>query len=255
MIPTVPTNGSYPRPLRARERELLEFVLPAESPGYREYRELIKKMVVLAEGRRGKGNFVLGFPGGKADNASPLESVIAYGMVETPEGDISITVREFVAGQIDVEIVSPRGEEIPVSFEERRRWTYSTWRPGSGSPQTGGMVREVAIASDLTMAFARDEKRLWLYDHLRGMNLLIPVTSYYTELMTHRKIRDPEIALRPSRLFDELDRYSGEDLRSAFLAYNNIHPKVVLDVHQDAPRPSGVRKIVMRMLGGNLLHE
>ena len=45
--------------------------------------------------------------------------VIAYGMVETTRDAFTITVREEVAAQINVEIVSRRGEEIPDHFEEK----------------------------------------------------------------------------------------------------------------------------------------
>jgi hypothetical protein len=57
-------------------------------------------MIVLGEGRRGKGNFVLGFEGDKADITSPLPPVVAFGMIETPKGSVSITVRQYVGKQI-----------------------------------------------------------------------------------------------------------------------------------------------------------
>ncbi|MBI5471998.1 MAG: hypothetical protein HY961_06595 [Ignavibacteriae bacterium] len=240
---------TYPRRLRPKERELLEFVLPAGSPGYGEYRAHIAKMVVLGEGRRGPGNVVLGNEGDVPDISSPLPPVIAYGVVETTRDMFTITVRECVGDQIDVEIVSSRGEEIPDHFEEKRRWTYSTWKPREISPASHSAVREVRINETLVLAIAEKDKRLWLHDAARAMNHLIPITNYYNELMLHKAIRDPKVALKSNLLFDELAKYSDEDLRSAFVAYNRVHKKVDLKVEVSSPPETGMKTIVSRLLG------
>ena len=216
------------RKLRKKELDLMESVLPEERSGYRQYRDWISSMVVIGEGRRGPGNFILGVAGDVPDNISPLASVVAYGVVETTRDSFSITVREYVGRQIDVEIVSVHGEEIPDHFEEKRRWTYSAWRPGSPSPATGGIVREVPIAGSIVLAIARTEKRLWVFDGSNGMNLLIPITNFYNELMLHKNIRDPKIALKSDLLFQNLESYDDADLRAAFVAYNKLKPKVEL---------------------------
>lgn len=211
---------SYPRTLRAKERDLLESVLPSDRPGYRKYRDLIETMQVIGEGRRGAGNLVLGYPGQIPDLTSPLPPVVAYGVVETTQDRYTITVREFAGEQLDVEIVSAHDEEVPDHFEEKRRWTYATWRPGTASPATGMPVREVAIDDRSVLAIAPVEKRLWLYDGATGMNHPIPITNYHNELMLHKQIRDPAIALQSGLLFDRLFSYSNEDLRAAFVSYN-----------------------------------
>ncbi len=224
----------YPRPLREKERDLLEFVLPEESPGYAEYRRRIAGMVVLAEGRRGTGNLVLGRKGDQADTISPLASVIAYGAVETTQDTYTITVREHVGDQIDIEIVSSHGGEIPDHFEEKRRWTYSAWRPGMPSPATETPVREVKVTSTLTLIIAVHDRRVWLYDATTGMNHLIPITNFYNELMLHKGIRDPNVALQAQLFYTDLHRYSDADLRGAFISYNAVWKKVNLVV--DEPR-------------------
>ncbi|MEK7250006.1 MAG: hypothetical protein AAB209_06225 [Bacteroidota bacterium] len=242
-------SEAYPRLLRAKERDLLDFVLPVESPGYNEYRNHIANMVVLAEGRRGRGNFVLGKQGDRADITSPLAAVIAYGIVETTLNTFTITVREFIGNQIDVEIVSSRGEEIPDHFEEKRRWTYSTWKPGLPSPATQTPVREVRINDTLVLAIARQEKRLWLYDAATMMNHLIPITNYYNELMLHKSIRDPKIALKSGLLFDELEKYSDVDLRGAFVAYNRVRKKVDVRVEETVAEEKGLKMFLRRLIG------
>lgn len=242
----------FPRNLRAKERDLLEFVLPAESPGYNDYRRCIAMMVVLSEGRRGKGNFVLGKQGDRADITSPLPSVVAYGVVETTLGTFTITVRELVCDQIDSEIVSNRGEEIPDHFSETRRWTYSMWRPGMLSPATQTPVREVNINETHVLAIAPPEKRLWLFDGELLMNHLIPITNYYNELMLYKNIRDPKVALKSGLLFDQLERYSDADLRAAFIAYNSVRKKVNLRIEDATEEEKGLKSFFRRLMRKDL---
>ncbi len=220
------TTGTYPRKLRTKELDALETVLPADRAGYQEYRNLLSKMIVLGEGRRGPGNLVLGFERDRPDTSSPLAPVIAYGMVETTQETFTITLREYVGDQIDVEIVSAHGDEIPDHYEEKRRWTYSAWKPGEPLPSNFERVREVNIDRQLTLGIAVNEKRILLYDAGSGIVYLIPITNFYNELMLHKSIRDPKIALKSSLFFHDLDRYSDEDARAAFIAYNKLKRRV-----------------------------
>lgn len=221
---------NYPRPLTELEKSWLEWILPIDRRGYREYRELLSKLVVLGEGRRGKGNVVLGFSGDVPDMSSPLPPVFAYGVIETNFGAISITVRENAGDQIDVEIISHRTDEVPEVFEESRRWTYSTWSPGSVCPQCQKPVREILMHSEqnkhFVLAVCAGDKRLWVYDAETQVNHLIPVTNFYNELMLHKNIRDSKIALDSKRLFVDLAKYTDPELTYAFLTYNKLKSKV-----------------------------
>lgn len=249
MTPSGRQGGSttpHPRQLRSKERNAIEFVLPAGHPGYEEYRSIIAGMSVIGSGRRGPGNFILGTAGDTPDITSPLASVIAYGMIETTQDTFSITVREYIGAQIDVEIVGGRGEEIPEHYEEKRRWTYSCWLPGEPSPATDAMPREVPINETLTLAIVPGEKRMWLHDGAKKMNHLIPITNYYNELMLHKSIRDPDIALQSVLLFEQLAEYTDEDLRSAFLTYNRVHKKV--DIAMPEPRKTEETGIVAKFI-------
>ncbi|MBI1807646.1 MAG: hypothetical protein HYR76_11405 [Ignavibacteria bacterium] len=233
MTPSL-NDDVYPRPLSTREREWIEWVLPANRAGYRGYREMIQSMKVLGEGRRGNGEIILGGEGVQPDLSAPLPAVFAYGAIETTFGTISITVREVADDQISVEIVGHRMEEIPPDVEESRRWTYSMWSPRESCPQCKRQVREVAMhtvigrGGSLTLAICIHDKRLWVFDSVSEVNHLIPVTNFYNELMLHKNIRDPEIALQSKRFFEELSQYSDADLTYAFLTYNKIKTKVHL---------------------------
>src|SRR5258706_16128770 len=85
-------DAQYPRPLLPREREWIAWILPADRPGYKHYREIIDAMEVIGEGRRGSGEIILGQRDARIDVESPLPSVYAYGVIETNFGTISITV-------------------------------------------------------------------------------------------------------------------------------------------------------------------
>ncbi|OLD62038.1 MAG: hypothetical protein AUI33_13890 [Ignavibacteria bacterium 13_1_40CM_2_61_4] len=138
-------DWGYPRPVSSREREWMDWILPLDRPGYRHYHDLVRGMAVIGKGRRGEGEIILGPEGLTPDLSSPLAPVFAYGAIETKDGTLSVTMREILDGQISVEIVSHKSEEIPSEFEELRRWTYSTWIPGGRCPQCGEAVREVSM--------------------------------------------------------------------------------------------------------------
>ena len=189
-------------------------------------------MEVIGEGRRGKGEIILGKPGDEVDFSTPLAPVFAYGAIETNFGIISITMREMCDQQISVEIVSSRSDDVLGEFEESRRWTYSTWKPGERCPQCRCALREVSmhaageVKEHYVLALCAKDRRLWVYDESDQVNHLIPVTNYYNELMLHKNTRDPKTALDSKRLFTELSSYSDDDLTYAFLTYNKLKTKV-----------------------------
>ena len=225
-------------------------MLPLDRPGYRVLRELIAGMVVLGEGRRGEGNFVLGVEGEVLDSDASLTPVVAYGSVETTQDTYLVTVREPLGNQVDIEIVSRHGGEIPDHFEEKRRWSYSEWHPGSPSPATGSPVREVAIDGNTTLVIAALERRLWIHVADTGMVVPIPVTNFYNEIMLLKGIRDPAIALNSALLFGEGEVYADHDLRAAFIAYNAARQRVKISPPAPGYRSAGVRGLVRRLVGG-----
>lgn len=91
-------------------------------------------------------------------------------------------------------------------------------------------MHPVASAADrLVLALCTVDRRLWVHDSSNGVNRLIPVTNYYNELMLHKNIRDPKIALESRRLFSDLSKYSDADLTYAFFTYNKIKTKVHIE--------------------------
>ncbi|MDE3057423.1 MAG: hypothetical protein KGJ59_05655, partial [Bacteroidota bacterium] len=201
-----PTNGqSFPRELSDFERTTLLWLLPEHKSGYQHYRRCIETWKVIGRGRRGEGNFILApvedpfGEGNVPDTSAPLASVFAYGVIETSAGRISATLREAEGDQLEFEIVSLDGDKVPEIFEERRRWNFSEWNPGAVCPMCMRHVREVTIhrvsGNALVLAACPSDKRLWIYDGSDGVVHLIPVTNFYNELMMHKRVRDPEIAL------------------------------------------------------------
>src|SRR5260370_20073562 len=96
----------FPRHLAGREREWIHWILPDDRAGYRDYLLHIQSMLVIGQGRRGKGEIILGGQGSGPDFGAPLAPVFAYGAVETDVGTISTTLREILDGQISGVIVS-----------------------------------------------------------------------------------------------------------------------------------------------------
>jgi hypothetical protein len=247
-------DSAYPRPLAARERAWLEWILPADRPGYAAFRAQLEGWQVIGQGRRGEGEVVLGPAGSVPDLGPPLGSVFSYGAIETNFGTISVTVREPVEGQASLEIVSHRADRVPDEFEEARRWTYAGWNPGAPCPQCGSAPREVAMRTGsgerLVLALCAPDRRLWVHTAASLVNRLIPVTNFYNEIMLHKNIRDPKVALDSRRLFTDLGSFTDGDLARAFETYNALKTKVHVDgpVRPEAAPSGGVFATLKKLL-------
>lgn len=240
------------RALTDGERELLLWLLPEDRPGYREYRSLIERWKVTAQGRRGVGNYILSPPDVFVDLESPLPQVLAYGIVETDKGDISVTIRERLEQQVEFEIASLGKGDAVQSFREIRRWTFSTWSPQHPCPIGGHMAREVSINTTsgrrMVLAVCAEDERIWIYDNGTGINHPIPITNFYNELMLQTRVRDPEIAFDPRRFFAHLDGYSDTDLVKAFTSYNMIRTKIPLEDAIVIPAPPRKPSLISRVI-------
>lgn len=236
-------SETFPRDLRSSERELLEWVLPADRPGYRIYRHLLNEWKVKARGRRGEGNYILAAENERPDLESPLPQLLALGMVRSMQGTLSVLVRERLGDQLEFEI-STVGETTAGALQEGSRWTLSTWLPGLGCPACGMIVREVVMSSEddkkFSLAICPGDRRLWVHSVESGINHPIPVTNFYNELMLHKNIRDPKVALDPNLIYQDLSRYSDRDLTKAFISYNGLRTKVLLDRPLILPPPEKV---------------
>lgn len=244
-------HEEFPRELTTQERDLLLWLLPADRPGYLDYRKLIGAWQVVGRGRRGEGNYILAAPGERPDNESPLPQLFALGVVEAREGSVSISFRERLGNQLEFEIVKLQGEGVPGQLEEKRRWTYSTWLPSQPCPACGGSVREVSMITAagrrILLAICAHDKRLWVYGEASGVNHPIPVTNFYNELMLQKNVRDPGVALNSKRLFTDLGSFADVEILRAFASYNKVRTKVELEssiIIPQEPRPSWVRRLI-----------
>ena len=235
MIARSSDNGQharYPRPLTSFEKETLLWLLPEERPGYKVYRHYVSSWSVVAEGRRGTGNYIIASPATVPDNESPLPQVLAYGMIESDTTSISVTLRELFEDQLEFEIVNLHGDEVPPSFVGKRRWNFSLWAPSQPCPICQGRLREVVIrresGASATLAICASDKRVWIFNEEDGVNHLIPVTNFHNAIMLHKSIRDPETALDAANFFKHLSTFSDADLTAAFVQYNKLRKKIEL---------------------------
>ena len=134
-------------------------------------------------------------------------------------------------------------------YEEKRRWTYSSWKTGDPLPSTMERLREVNINEHLTIGIATREKRILLHDAASGIVHLIPITNFYNELMLHRNIRDPRIALNSNLFFQDIERYADEDLRRSFVAYNKLKHRVSVIEVPPATQATGVAGFLKTLFG------
>lgn len=224
-------NNTYPRPISEKEWKLVEWILPEDRKGYKEYRSLLQSLQVIGPGRWGEGDYILGEPGDTPDTSGPMERIFANGIIEAEEGKITVSVHEYVAGQLELQIANLHDENIPGDLTIKRKATYSVWKPGSTCPFCGEAVREVTINPEdpvAILAICKTDKSIWVYDETDGVNHPIPATNFYNELMLYKQIKDPSIALQSGNLFGMLEDYSDADLQQAFVRYNKTWRRIAI---------------------------
>ena len=230
--PGMGSDEIFPRDLSAFEHELLLWILPADRPGYAVYRALVGEWKVAAKGRRGEGNYILAKEEVAIDNDSPLPQLLAYGSVRFETGEVTVSLRERSDDQLEFEIIGDHAD-VFTGLQTLRRWTLSDWLPSGSCPCCGGSVREVEMKTGsgrrLVLALCVRDRRLWVYDSRSGVNHPIPVTSFYNELMLQQNVKDPMIALDSRRLFTALGTFRDIDLIQAFMAYNRLRTRVILE--------------------------
>jgi hypothetical protein len=236
-----PSDFRFPRELSERESTWINWLLPDDRPGYSAFKEKIKPLFVLGEGRWGRHDYILGQIGQSIDREAGMQPVVAFGTVIGEPCDVTISLHEpDDEGKIEMQISPVRMEELPNEFQERTRWTYSSWDPGASCPATNGSVREVRLPSTdgtpLFLVISPRQRVVWLHDGIRRTNTLVPVSNFYNELMIVERIRDPKAVFDHALLFREPDRFSDGNLAGAFLAYNTRFRKVPVhrfDQNQD----------------------
>lgn len=211
----------FPRKLTVQETELLFSVLPEDKPGYKEYRKKLAGLFVIGKGRFGGGNLVLGKEEDKPDNLLGSSPVFAIGSVKCESCEVDVTVHEEDEEKIEIDISSLDGNEPAGKLNVIESRSYSAWRPGEPAPGDKSAVREVEIVKgSYTLAVAPEHKMLWLYEKESGINYIIPVSNFYSNLMMVRGVKKHEKVSNPSLFFEELSAFSDNDLTAAFILYN-----------------------------------
>jgi hypothetical protein len=228
------TEPLFPRPLNSRELAWLDYLLPLDRPGYAMLRRQLDGLLVLGEGRWGRGDLVIGNPAAEIDLTAPMLPVAAYGEcdIRTSDGSQQRIILSLHQpddeGSIEFQQTTLSGVPVPDEFTEANRWSYSYWLPGMPCPATGASVREIPLSGggDLLLVLAIGKRVVWVFDAVSMTNALVPVTNFYNELMLIKGVRDPAIGLDHRRLFDAMDEFSDAELCEAFKRYNNVYRKV-----------------------------
>jgi hypothetical protein len=225
------SSNNYPRELTSLEKERLLYVLPDTGAGYRSYREKIKSMLVIGEGRFGEGNYVLGYEGDEPDLSYASLPMFACGQVQYEGARIQISVHELYDNKIEFSISNITGETIPGDAKEIRRWSYSYWEPGKMSPFEGDKLREAEIfdkRGEMVLVFSPAGRTIWLYERASGVNWIIPVTNFLNELLRGRTTIDRSKGLDVGYIFSNLKMFTDDDFRKALIQYNKHWRRVDL---------------------------
>lgn len=223
-------QNKFPRRLTEREKEWLNFILPAERKGYSEYRKKIEDLFVIGYGRFGGTNLILGKQNDKPDLSAPSSLVFASGNIIYKEAEIYILMHEEFEGQIEIDISNKHENEIPEKLSEVSRWTYSTWKPGNKAPGDNSEIREIhLIKNEIVIVIAPVHKRIWVYENKSGINYFIPVTNFFNEIIRIRAIKDAKNLPKPNSIFTDTNSFSNEEIAQGFLLYNKHWKKIEID--------------------------
>ncbi len=233
----------FPRTLNIVERSAIYKLLPEDKPGYNSYRNRIDQMVLVGNGRFGGSNFVLGFEGDKPDVENPSAPVLAMGEILLNDSVNHIVIHEEKDNKIEIELDGLDNINADDQSDiELKGWSYSDWQPGERAPGDGSSVREVSLpGNSFMLIFTCTHKRIWVHEFDSGINYLIPVTNYFNELMM---IKRDKSGRNPTRLFEELNDFSDEDMTAAFINYGRYLSKFKIDVNDAAERKIKKRKFL-----------
>ncbi len=217
--------SEYPRALTHVEREFALWLLPEEISFYSDYRTGIQSKEVIAEGRWGIGDLLIGVRDAYIDLTLGMSQVVAYGECSINGAVLTIGIHE--PNQDDlIEIqfsgIYPLLDDIVID----NGWSYSYWKPGMNCPATDTEVREITLYKTFeepvfTLAISKTNRSLWLHHHISGWNQLIPVTMFYDELLRTKRIRDAALIMNPSTFFEKVDEFQDYEYRTALQEYNN----------------------------------
>ncbi len=261
MPPSISNNGKeFPRELTALERELIFSQLPENSKAYRDYRELIGRMKVVGLGKRGAGHLVLGEQKPHSDTLQLVTPVFAFGGAERNRTSITVVIHEFGDDVISVELMTLNGEFEELGAGQIKTWSISDWSRGSPCPKCGTPVKEVDMpmlksGKEATLAVCRKHRGIWISDGDLGMNHIIPVTGYLSELVRQRAIAARSREYRPAaEVFGELDSFSAREFVRAFVLYNKFWRKMDIQDVDFAPpaKRSIAARFVSRLVGKDL---
>ncbi len=246
-------NGNFPRKLTEREIDWIFWMLPENKPGYRDYREMIKKMMVIGYGKFEPDNLILGQPNDKPNEETFFTPVISLGQIEMKNAKIQISIHKEYKNQIQIDIVNLLGDVIPENVYEIKRWSYAHWIPGEVSPATGQSVREVKIFSktkhNLILVISPSDKKIWLHEIDSGINYIIPVTNFFNELLRQRKeIFDKASGLNPNSIFENINKFSDADINNAFINYSKLFAKVDVGAYEEMKEKKGLLDFLKRKL-------
>ena len=226
-------SQKFPRKLTDREKEWLEFILPADKNGYAEYRNKIQNLFVIGNGRFGETNLILGKENDKPDLSAPSSPMFASGNIVFNEAEVYVLIHEEFEEQIEIDISNIKGKYIPEELTEISRWTYSNWKPGEKAPGDNSEIREIPLIKEkIIIAIAPAHKRLWVHEPKSGINYFIPVTNFFNEIILAREIKYAKNLPKPNSIFTETYSYSDKEIVEGFLHYNKNWKKIDIDYSQ-----------------------
>lgn len=118
-------------------------------------------------------------------------------------------------------------------------------------PFDNSSIREVKINDDITLAISSKYNRIWIFDKQSGMNIFIPITHFYQEVLSFSGIRDLNLMTDYKYFIKYPEKFSDDIIYKAFLNYNRKRKKVNAELEKEEhfKKESIWRKILKRFYG------
>lgn len=250
-------NGQdFPRRLSDLEKYWINLILPEDRPGYKIYREKIENLFVIGYGKYPPFNLILGEKEDQPDLSIPAQALVATGKFIYDAGIVNVSVFEEFEKQIEIDIQSEGFDYLQMPAEllinkEQKWFTYSNWSPGQNHPFDGSELRIIEIQRNIIdLVITSKHKRIWIYDYNLKTNKFIPVTNFYQEILKVAGIKDVKTMTDINFFFSNLNKFSNNQIREAFINYNRYWKK--FDLKKETPsktvKKNFFKKIFERLL-------
>lgn len=182
-----------PRKLNRDEIRLLEGIFPENVDFYSAYFSFIKNWYIC-----------------RYENGDPVKVWLCPDKTTIPDFFVNPVIN--LAGKThednfyEFTFFEKSDDTLAIEFDVKvadnyNDYSLACWKPGDLSPFGGELITTELPGSRLVLVRDKAVKRVWIFDAGKNINFILPVTSFYNNLMIVKEVKDPETAFNYDNLF------------------------------------------------------